>query len=71
MVCSISFVHKGKIIDQYRWHILTAIGGYVAVVLVDLVTTGEVHEDPTEQLAWPIPPAARFIESLTGSAKQK
>ncbi|KAJ5455713.1 uncharacterized protein N7458_003977 [Penicillium daleae] len=53
------------------WHVLTAIGGYVAVVLVDLVTMGEVHEDPTEQLAWPIPPAARFIESLTGSAKQK
>ncbi|CEJ57595.1 hypothetical protein PMG11_06283 [Penicillium brasilianum] len=53
------------------WHLLTAIGGYVAVVLVDLVTTGEVHEDPTAQLAWPIPPAARFIESMTSSTKLK
>ncbi|KAJ5157605.1 uncharacterized protein N7482_008705 [Penicillium canariense] len=53
------------------WHILTAIGGYVAVALVDLVTTGELHEDPTEHLAWPLPLAARFIESQTGSWKQK
>ncbi|KAF3391524.1 Alkaline ceramidase 3 [Penicillium rolfsii] len=53
------------------WHILTAIGGYIAVALVDLVTTGELNEDPTEHLAWPIPPAMRLIESMTGSAKHK
>ncbi|KAJ5216102.1 uncharacterized protein N7498_002509 [Penicillium cinerascens] len=52
------------------WHVFTAIGGYVAVAIVDLVTTGKVHEDPTKDLAWPIGPAARAIESLKTSKKQ-
>ena len=53
-----------------RWHVFTAIGGYAAVAIVDLVTTGKVHEDPTNDLAWPIGPAARAIESLKTSKKQ-
>lgn len=57
-----------------RWHLFTAIGGYVAVAIVDLITTGKVHEDPTKDptkdLAWPIGPAARAIGSLRTSKKQ-
>jgi dihydroceramidase len=52
-----------------RWHIFTAIGGYVAVAIVDLVTTGKVLEDPTKEFAWPIGPAARVIESLNAPKK--
>ncbi|KAI9149631.1 Alkaline ceramidase 3 [Paramyrothecium foliicola] len=36
------------------WHVLTAIGGYTAVVVIDLITTGQVHQDPTSKLAWPV-----------------
>lgn len=48
-----------------RWHVLTAIGGYIAVAVVDLVTSDEVVRDPTELLAWPVPLLARL---MTGSA---
>ncbi|KAJ5125848.1 uncharacterized protein N7443_008892 [Penicillium atrosanguineum] len=51
------------------WHIFTAIGGYVAVAIVDMVTTGKVLEDPTKEFAWPIGPAARVIESLNAPKK--
>ncbi|KAJ5306132.1 hypothetical protein PENANT_c024G05679 [Penicillium antarcticum] len=53
------------------WHIFTAIGGYVAVAIVDLVTAGQVRDDPTNDLAWPIGPATRALESLNSSKKQK
>ena len=43
-----------------RWHVFTAIGGYIAVAIVDQITSDEVHEDITSELAWPIPPVARF-----------
>ncbi|KAJ9157316.1 Alkaline phytoceramidase [Pleurostoma richardsiae] len=52
------------------WHILTAIGGYIAVAVVDLITTGEVHGDPTDLLAWPVPSATRLMSRFTGPAKQ-
>ncbi|KAJ6087470.1 hypothetical protein N7467_006384 [Penicillium canescens] len=52
------------------WHIFTAIGGYAAVAIVDLVTAGKVHDDPTNDLAWPIGPATRALESLKSSKKQ-
>ncbi|CAI7630110.1 unnamed protein product [Penicillium glandicola] len=52
------------------WHIFTAIGGYVAVALVDLITSGEVHEDPTGDFAWPLGPAAKLIEKLTAPNKK-
>ncbi|OQD74157.1 hypothetical protein PENDEC_c012G03055 [Penicillium decumbens] len=51
------------------WHVFTAIGGYVAVAVVDLVTTGKVHEDPIKDLAWPVGPAGRAIESITVTKK--
>ncbi|KAJ5580072.1 uncharacterized protein N7459_006057 [Penicillium hispanicum] len=52
------------------WHIFTAIGGYVAVAIVDQITSGEVHKDPTRDLAWPLPLVARLIETMTASKKQ-
>lgn len=40
-----------------RWHFFTAIGGYVAVAITDLITTEETHDDPTDRFAWPVPMA--------------
>lgn len=47
-----------------RWHIFTAIGGYIGVALVDAITSGEVHEDSTSQLAWPVPMVARLMPDM-------
>lgn len=47
--------------NDARWHILTAIGGYTAVAMIDLITTTEVREDPTDLFAWPVPFAARHL----------
>ena len=44
-----------------RWHILTAIGGYNAVVVVDMITSEEPVTDPLRKLAWPVPSATRMI----------
>ncbi|PNP46751.1 hypothetical protein TGAMA5MH_01702 [Trichoderma gamsii] len=52
------------------WHVFTAIGGYIAVAVVDLVITGDVNRDPTDQLAWPVPFAARLMSSSQKSTKQ-
>ncbi|KAL2870528.1 ceramidase [Aspergillus lucknowensis] len=43
------------------WHVLTAIGGYVAVATVDLITAGEVHNDLTAELAFPVSVVARAL----------
>ncbi|GIK05190.1 hypothetical protein Aspvir_009293 [Aspergillus viridinutans] len=51
------------------WHVFTAIGGYIAVEVVDMITSGEVHEDPTDQFAWPIADVARFIGGAPGTKK--
>ncbi|UPK97523.1 hypothetical protein LCI18_008458 [Fusarium solani-melongenae] len=53
------------------WHILTAIGSYSAVVVVDLVTSEEVLEDPTQHSAWPIPFVARHMAGPVGPLKAK
>ncbi|KAJ5153994.1 alkaline phytoceramidase [Penicillium coprophilum] len=45
------------------WHVFTAIGGYIAVVVIDMLTAGEVHEDPTGQFVWPLPLVARTMGS--------
>ncbi|KAK7214174.1 hypothetical protein V2G26_021352 [Clonostachys chloroleuca] len=53
------------------WHVLTAIGGYVAVATVDLITSGElVLKDPSDQLAWPVPLAARLMSGKTRTTKE-
>ncbi|KEY70570.1 hypothetical protein S7711_02723 [Stachybotrys chartarum IBT 7711] len=46
------------------WHLLTAVGGYVAVALVDLLVSGDIRKDPIETLAWPVPFAARFMADV-------
>ncbi|KHN96520.1 Ceramidase [Metarhizium album ARSEF 1941] len=46
------------------WHVFTAIGGYIAVALVDEMTSGEVSADPTQSLAWPVPLAAKYVPGL-------
>ncbi|EQK99827.1 arylsulfatase [Ophiocordyceps sinensis CO18] len=48
------------------WHIFTAIGGYTAVAVVDMITSGEVNKDATDDLAWPVPLAAKFMSALQG-----
>ncbi|KAJ5689570.1 alkaline phytoceramidase, partial [Penicillium macrosclerotiorum] len=53
------------------WHIFTAIGGYVAVAIVDMVTTGEVYEDPTDLFAWPLPPVAKTLRAWLEPKKQQ
>lgn len=53
-----------------RWHVFTAIGGYIAVAIVDLVMTGTVREDPTKDLAWPLDSAARVMKSFNAPEKQ-
>ncbi|KAJ5759227.1 alkaline phytoceramidase [Penicillium odoratum] len=53
------------------WHFFTAIGGYVAVATVDLITSGEVHQDPTDSLAWPAPLMARLVEPRVDIMKKK
>jgi dihydroceramidase len=71
MVCSIfQSASKDRALNIPRWHVFTAIGGYVAVAVVDLVITGDVHKDPTDQLAWPVPFATRLVSSSQKSTKQ-
>ncbi|KAJ4135057.1 hypothetical protein NW768_004670 [Fusarium equiseti] len=53
------------------WHVLTAIGGYTAVAVIDIVTTGEVTGDPTDTFAWPVPLALRLMSNRESSVKQK
>ncbi|KAH8894143.1 alkaline phytoceramidase [Thozetella sp. PMI_491] len=52
------------------WHIFTAIGGYVAVAVVDAITSGEAQEDTPANLAWPIPLAARLMQGTMTPTKQ-
>ncbi|KAF5021131.1 hypothetical protein F66182_6831 [Fusarium sp. NRRL 66182] len=52
------------------WHVLTAIGGYTAVAVIDLVTTGEVTEDATDSFAWPVSFASTFMAGSTGAVKR-
>lgn len=52
------------------WHVFTAIGGYIAVAIIDLLTSGEVRNDSTEHLAWPIPVIARLTARGNGLARK-
>ncbi|KAB8274633.1 alkaline phytoceramidase [Aspergillus minisclerotigenes] len=52
------------------WHVFTAIGGYIAVAIIDLLTSGEVRNDSTEHLAWPIPVIARLTAGGNGLAQK-
>ncbi|CVL04794.1 hypothetical protein FPRO06_04612 [Fusarium proliferatum] len=52
------------------WHVFTAIGGYTAVAVIDVVTTGEVIDDPTDTFAWPVPFAARLMSGTSGPVKR-
>ncbi len=54
-----------------RWHIFTAIGGYIGVALVDAITSGEVNDDRTSDLAWPIPLAERLMPDLEPMLKKE
>ncbi|KAL4861900.1 hypothetical protein BDV12DRAFT_190774 [Aspergillus spectabilis] len=53
------------------WHVFTGIGGYVAVAVVDMITSGEVDRDLTGELAFPLPFVARSLggEVTTGKGK--
>ncbi|KFG81407.1 putative alkaline phytoceramidase [Metarhizium anisopliae] len=51
------------------WHTFTAIGGYIAVALVDEITTGQVTADPIPLLAWPVPLAAKYVLGFTKPEK--
>ncbi|GKZ45283.1 hypothetical protein AbraIFM66951_007887 [Aspergillus brasiliensis] len=51
------------------WHIFTAIGGYIAVAIIDLITSGEVQRDSVAQLAWPLPTVARVLGPVSGETK--
>ncbi|EIT75444.1 hypothetical protein AO1008_08330 [Aspergillus oryzae 100-8] len=54
----------------FLWHVFTAIGGYIAVAIIDLLTSGEVRNDSTEHLAWPIPVIARLTARGNGLARK-
>jgi dihydroceramidase len=60
----------GLILIMNRWHVFTAIGGYIAVAIVDMTTTDEVREDPTDLFAWPVPFVANLMSGTQKSAKQ-
>ncbi|KAJ5234620.1 uncharacterized protein N7469_003788 [Penicillium citrinum] len=52
------------------WHFFTAIGGYIAVATVDLITSGEVDQDPTSSFAWPVGNASRAIQRVVSPEKK-
>lgn len=52
------------------WHFFTAIGGYVAVATVDLITSGDMDEEATSSLAWPVGAAFRTIQDKVVSTKE-
>lgn len=55
-----------------RWHVFTGVGSYIAVVVVDLITSeDEVVSDPTQHLAWPIPFVARRMAQSPEIVKEK
>ncbi|KAJ9296498.1 hypothetical protein DTO271G3_5196 [Paecilomyces variotii] len=43
------------------WHVLTCIGAYTFIALVDYITTEDVDKDPVELLAWPSSWAAESV----------
>ncbi|PWY78993.1 arylsulfatase [Aspergillus eucalypticola CBS 122712] len=53
------------------WHVFTAIGGYIAVAIIDLITSGELQRDSVAQLAWPLPTVARLLGPAGGEMKRE
>ncbi|OJI79581.1 hypothetical protein ASPTUDRAFT_59643 [Aspergillus tubingensis CBS 134.48] len=53
------------------WHVFTAIGGYIAVAIIDLITSGNLQRDSVAQLAWPLPTVARLLGPAEGEMKRK
>ncbi|RAL02559.1 ceramidase [Aspergillus ibericus CBS 121593] len=54
------------------WHVFTAIGGYIAVAIIDLISSGEVARDSVEKLAWPLPVVGRVLgDGIDGNEKRK
>ncbi|KAE8150620.1 ceramidase [Aspergillus avenaceus] len=53
------------------WHVFTAIGGYIAVAIIDLLTSGKVKKDSVQQLAFPLPTISRLLSAATGLEKRK
>ena len=49
-----------------RWHILTAIGGYAAVEVVNVLTADHASQESIHSLAWPVPQVTRL---MTGRGK--
>ncbi|CAF3458893.1 hypothetical protein FGSG_08281 [Fusarium graminearum PH-1] len=45
------------------WHFFTGIGGYIAVIVVDSITSNEKVDNPTSRLAWPVPLVAQLMAS--------
>ncbi|KAI5455625.1 ceramidase [Mariannaea sp. PMI_226] len=50
------------------WHVFTAVGGYIGVAVVDLITSGEIHKDPINQFAWPVPLAISLMPTSEKSS---
>lgn len=44
-----------------RWHVLTAMGGYAAVEIVNILTSDEASRESIESLAWPVPQVTRLM----------
>ncbi|KAH7166340.1 ceramidase [Dactylonectria macrodidyma] len=54
------------------WHVFTAIGGYIGVAVVDLITSDtEIVRDPAELLAWPVPLVTKLVASCREPVKQE
>ncbi|KAL3476058.1 ceramidase [Aspergillus californicus] len=57
------------------WHVFTGIGGYVAVFIVDFITSDEVDHDPIRDMAFPLPLVARVLgasgSTAIGGGKEK
>ncbi|KAI0174129.1 ceramidase [Pestalotiopsis sp. NC0098] len=52
------------------WHFFTAIGGYIAVVVVDMLTLGEPLKDPAQFIASPVLFAAELLPAALQPAKK-
>lgn len=43
----------------------------MAVAVIDLITTEEIREDPTQRFAWPVPMAMGIIAPSNGLEGEK
>lgn len=58
------------LLTQHRWHFFTAIGGYIAVATVDLLTSGEADEISSSSFAWPVGPVFGIMQGMVASEKE-